>query len=159
MKRAAFCLILAVLADCAPHSANLNDLGIFFQKPEFIPSRGVGADGWAEARRRQLLKSYLRKNGLNYTEQQLPETGGKYRDTRLIVAGHSGRDTLRVSLSLKPEKDGMPDAQFAGRQQACDRLLLTFLRLLPAEREKWQAIEFSPTESCIDLTGQRTLPD
>lgn len=162
MKSAALCLGLALLAGCTPRSVGFHEISFFFAKPEFIPSRGIGADGWAEARRRQMLKSYIRAQGLSYEEHQLPladDHGGKYRDTSIRLAGQGKTGIRRVSLSLKPLKDGLPDAEFRERQQSCDAALLASLKGLPEERHKWQSLEFLPTESCIDLTGQRTLTD
>lgn len=110
---------------------NVKDLKEAFRKPEYIASN----DGWAEARRRWLLKKYLHALGVPFSESTVP-LRGKYN--RVVVhAGHADTKARSVTLSLSP-RTGV-----AAAQELCDKVLFAQLEM------KITAVDFVMTDSCI----------
>ncbi len=123
----------------------------------------MGADGWAEARRRQLLKSYFRGRSLIYSETQLVPSAAaqanKYRDVALEIKGRGESSRLTVSFALKPVKSGEAEVQFREAQRRCDQAMFSFLAALETNLDPVQSIQFLATENCLDLTTQLRLQD
>jgi hypothetical protein len=155
--------LLVLFGACGRKPETLDSLKNSFGKSEFIPSHGLGADGWAEARRRQLLKAYFKNRSLHYSETQLTPAAAaepnKYRDVSLFLKGQGKSNRLAISFALKPGKSGAADAGFRESQQRCDQALFSFMATLDTHLEDVQSIEFLVTENCLDLTTQLRLQD
>lgn len=153
--------LLFSLTACTRPVHDAAGIARLFANAEYIPSRGVSADGWAEARRRQLLKKFLHEGGFTTSETQFPLKGNphsKYRDVVLAVAGR-GSETMQVSLALIPQESGPVTAQFRAAQAACDLRLVQVLQSLAQHVNQKHSIGFSVTENCIDLTEREPTED
>lgn len=152
---------LLSLTACTRLVHDAEGIARLFTAEEYIPSRGISADGWAEARRRQVLKQFLHKGGFKTSETQTPLKGNpqnKYRDVVVTVQGQ-GRGSVQVSLALTPREKGMVTAQFRAAQAACDQKLAKILQSLPEYVKQNRSIGFSVTENCIDLTEREQTED
>lgn len=149
------------LTACTKPAHDAEGIARLFTAEAYIPSRGISADGWAEARRRQVLKQFLHKGGFTTSETQTPLKGNpqnKYRDVVVTVEGQ-GRGSVQVSLALIPRENGLATAPFRAAQAACDQRLVKTLQSLPKYVKQKRSIGFSVTENCIDLTEREQTED
>lgn len=116
---------------CQPAVISLAEIKSVFSRPEYSASN----DGWAEARRRTLLKKYLQARGIPFRESTAVLRGKYNRVT--LHAGNTGGKARRVTLSLSPAPG------VAAAQALCDKVLFRVL-----EREI-TAVDFVMTDSCI----------
>ena len=148
---------LFFLVFCTARAVGDAELQAAFSRPEYIPSRTLGADGWPEARRRHLLKVFLRSNGYGFQELQsvrdANRPGDKYRRVALRLIGQ-GEGTLRVTLALWAGKSDLTNPQIADLQRSCDQNLFSVVTDIRKYLALFQHVEFTMTESCIDLTAQ-----
>ena len=132
-------LILVLLAACHEQRLTPEKLGQIFSRREYVTS----GDGWAEARRRALLKVYLRQSNIPYNEVPqaiIDRPHDKYRITSVIVppvASRTGGNPFTATLSLSRE----------GNQQACDEKLIAVINKLPELRQRGNVV-FSMDERC-----------
>ena len=147
---------LLIFSSCTVQPANLARLEHFYAKAEYISS----GDGWAEARRRTLLKEYLRKNGIPFEELQSEKAGpgrDKYKNVTITLPGAAENATdYVVTLALLPvQKNESRDSTIA-RQLQCDKTLLGALRQLAALRLRHRRILLTMDSVCPaeGLTGR-----
>ncbi|HRP68419.1 MAG TPA: hypothetical protein PLY93_02715 [Turneriella sp.] len=153
MKRIGVFIACGILG-CVPSKLTHPDLTRYFAKAEYIPSKGIGADGWAYARRRRLLKRYLQALHIDFIEKDrvAPTPQNKYRDIVLAVSG-KGDKKIMVTLALQAHTSGNPTDEFIKAQHECDTYLFTFLSTLEQRLLRWESIEFTQTETCNRLTA------
>jgi hypothetical protein len=139
----------------------VQDLKDSFRKPEFVASRVSGADGWAEARRRQLIKRYLAGKNIAFTETQSPRIVSgkpdKYRNVSIRINGRGNEGLLRVSLVLQPGKKNHSEGAFYNLQQNCDARLFSVLEAPNENLRRFGRLELLVSENCLDLTERRAV--
>ncbi len=120
-----------------------------FAKPEYL----ANGDGWAEARRRSLLKAYLRSVAAPFREVQHAKPGAandKYKRVTIVVSG-SGENAhadYPLTLALVPDQADSWRATGHLRQQQCDIRLFTALERLPALRRQYKNILLTMDQLC-----------
>lgn len=150
-----FCSLI-LFSSCAAQPVNLARLEHFFAKAEYISN----GDGWAEARRRTLLKEYLRKSGIPYEELQRDKAGterDKYKNVTIALPGSAENTTdYRVTLALVPAQKDEARHTAVERQRQCDKTLFGALRQLAELRSGYRRILLTMDSACHaeGLTGR-----
>lgn len=129
--KAFFAILPFAYFACSLPAVSISDLKSAFVRPEYIASN----DGWAEARRRRLLKKYLQARGIPFSESTAPLRGKYNRVT--LHAGDRRVKARRVTLSLPPG----PGVAVA--QATCDK---KFFSQLEAEI---RSVDFVMTHECV----------
>lgn len=152
-----FSVVLLCLYACTHTGNNLEEIRQHFQRPEYIPTKGLGADGWAYARRRRILERYFKKIHLEYKikEKDIPLKADKYRNPILFLKG-TGTQEIQLTLALFVTEKGIPSAMFQRLQAECDKHLFGLLSDFIAHPSKWSKVELSQTKSCNHLTAHTT---
>lgn len=158
------CTALA-FGHCAGAPAGLESIEARFLKPEFLSN----GDGWAEARRRSAIKTYLRTARIPFEEMQYlkaDKPGDKYRRTMIALTNGEGQKpalgkVLRITLALTPTNTSDWRAVGPSRQQACDRTLFAALSRLPELIRRYRKITLTMDEVCYEesLTARLTAID
>jgi hypothetical protein len=141
--------VVLLFIHCAPRNIDITQLKQSFAKPEYMAS----GDGWAEARRRSLLKDFLRVNAIPFHEIQQAKPGApgdKYKRVTIAVPGlgENAGDDFPVTLALVPDQADQWRATGGQRQQQCDALLFTALERLPALRQRHPRILLTMDRLC-----------
>lgn len=142
-------LILFICCQRAPRDSGIAHLKQAFARPEYIAT----GDGWAEARRRTLLKEYLLASSVPFREIQQAKPGmphDKYKQVTIVVSGggeKTGED-YPVTLSLVPGHEDELRHTWLIRQQQCDALLFAALERLPALRRQHRRILLTMDQRC-----------
>lgn len=147
---------LIIFSSCTAQPADLARLEHFFAKAEYISS----GDGWAEARRRTLMKEYLRNSSVPFEELQQDIAGakpGKYKNVTIALPGSAENATdYLVTLSLLPAQKDEGRHTAIARQRQCDRTLFGALKQLAELRLRYRRILLTMDSGCHveGLTGR-----
>lgn len=153
---AALFVSLIVLPLCTRPVHDLGGLRSLFSRPEYIST----GDGWAEARRRRLLASWLQNRGFKtrWESHIIPERpNDKYRHTSIFAEigknrseqSDGARNSCRASLSLIKSDRSMPQQDFSLKQRHCDEVLFRLLAETGAGKSVCSEIEFSMDTVCF----------
>lgn len=134
---------------CTQRTVDIAQLRQSFAKPEYRSS----SDGWAEARRRSLLKDYLRANSIPFHELQQPRPDfprDKYKQVTIAVPGLAARTEgdYPVTLALVPDQPDQWRTTGAFRQQQCDTVLFAALEHLAELRKRHSHILLTMDKLC-----------
>ncbi|MCX7633529.1 MAG: hypothetical protein N2Z22_09390 [Turneriella sp.] len=145
-------LLLLCCWGCLAREITLETVKYKFGHGEYQPS----GDGWAEARRRRLLRRFLEQQGFAVREEQqeLPASFGKTKYRRVDLharrknkTGPSGKSWhATYVLLLAPDTER---AALRKRQEECDRRLFAVLDQLAS----LETIALLATEECLGLTA------
>ena len=131
---------------CGGRAVDLKSLQAHFSKPEYLPS----GDGWAEARRRRLLKEHFRRSDISIDEWQVNKPGAasdKYKLVHLGIAGRGATD-LKVTYALQPNETGGVRAVQAGLHQKCDAALFDALSGIDILRARYRKVWLTMDSTC-----------
>ena len=88
------------------------------------------------------------------TARDTTRVADKYRKVTIAVPGRAKTGTLRVSLALWPGKMHITASEFQSLQQRCDEGLFSVLERLDENMGRFERLEFTVSETCLDLTAQ-----
>lgn len=142
-------VLLFIHCHCAPRNVDIAQLKQSFAKPEYMAS----GDGWAEARRRSLLKEFLRANAIPFHEIQQARPAApndKYRHVTITVSGSgdNAEGDYPVTLALVPDLADQWRATGLFRQQQCDAVLFAALERLAVLRQRHQRVLLTMDRLC-----------
>ena len=134
---------------CAPRKVEIAQLKQSFAKPEYL----ANGDGWAEARRRSLLKDYLRTNAISFHEMQQAKPDAphdKYKQVTIAVSGSQGevKGDYPLTLALVPDQADQWRATGLFRQQQCDAVFFAALERLAVLRQRHQRVLLTMDRLC-----------
>ncbi len=142
-------ILLLFFSHCAPRDVGIAHMEHLFGRPEYL----ANGDGWAEARRRMLLKDHLRATAVPFHENQQAKPGApgdKYKRVIIAVPG-SGENTdgdYAVTLALVPDQADSWRQTGLLRQRQCDAVLFTALEQLTALRRRHKRILLTMDSVC-----------
>lgn len=142
-------ILLFLFSHCAARDVGIAQLQQTFSRAEYL----ANGDGWAEARRRSLLKDYLRAAAMPFHEMQQAKPGApndKYKQVTIVVPGSSESTDgdFSVTLALVPDQADQWRKSGFIRQQQCDAVLFSALERLTLLRRRHKRILLTMDSGC-----------